>query len=169
MGTFLCCENVSAIGTSKSVDSEDAALIGGGYVLTGQSTSVGYTTEVYDEHNGLITSDANYILGSEDGFIWIGSYSGIYRYDGLVFEKIEYSEGLTSGRGLFEDSKDRLWVGTNDSGIVVLDKERYESTWITYLDGLPASSIRVFTEDHEGNVFIGTTSGVCYADENLKI
>ena len=157
----------ATVGSEKSVDAEGAERIGGGYALTGQSASVGYRAEVYDETNGLITSDANYILGATDGYIWIGSYSGIFRYDGTVFEKIEYSEGLTSGRGLFEDRKGRIWVGTNDNGVVVIDGDA--TTWLTYKDGLPSSSIRVFAEDDQGNVFIGTTSGVCYADENLKI
>ena len=160
-GTRLSASSGNADKSSETV------LVGGGYAVSGQSGSIGYTAEVYDETNGLITTDANYILGSSDGFIWIGSYSGIFRYDGTVFEKIEYSEGLTSGRGLFEDSKGRIWVGTNDNGVVVIDGT--EATWITYKDGLPSSSIRVFTEDRYGNVYIGTTAGVCYADTDLRI
>ena len=157
----------SGIGVTQSVDHEDAVLIGGGYAVTGQSASIGYAAEIYDDTNGLITSDANFILGASNGYVWIGSYSGIFRYDGTVFEKIDYSEGLTSGRGLFEDSRGRIWVGTNDNGVVVIDGT--EATWITYKDGLPASSIRHFAEDKEGNVYIGTTSGLCYADRDLKI
>lgn len=155
------------VGEEQSVDEEDAVLIGGGYAASRQSGAVGYTSKIYDETSGLVTSDANYILGSTDGYIWIGSYSGIFRYDGNVFEKIDYSEGLTSGRGLFEDSKGRIWVGTNDNGVVVI--EGLKATWITYKDGLPSSSIRVFSEDNIGNVYIGTTAGVCYADPDLRI
>ncbi len=146
---------------------ESDVKIGGGYAVTGQIGSVGYATQIYDATNGLPTSDANYVLGAKDGYVWIGSYSGILRYDGTTFEKIVSSEGLTSGRGLFEDSQGRIWVGTNDNGVVVLDGDRV--TWITYKDGLPSSSIRVFTEDLEGNVYIGTTAGVCYADSRLGI
>ncbi|MDC7293385.1 response regulator [Butyrivibrio sp. DSM 10294] len=160
-------EEKAGIGSEMSVDAENAVPIGGGFAASGQSGSVGYSAVMYDETNGLITSDANYILGSSDGYIWIGSYSGIFRYDGNVFEKIDHSEGLTSARGLFEDSKGRIWVGTNDNGVVVIDGE--DITWITYKEGLPSSSIRVFAEDHDGNVYIGTTAGVCYADEKLRI
>ncbi len=152
---------------SKSVDSQDAVPIGGGYAVTGQASKLGYDAEVYDENNGLVTSDANYILGASDGFIWVGSYSGIFRYDGQIFEKIEYSEGLTSGRGLFEDRKGRIYVGTNDNGVVVING--YDTTWLTTKEGLPSSSIRVFAEDDRSNVFIGTTSGLCYVDSKLNI
>lgn len=176
IGAFLCVMaliatmcSVRAYGANveMSQDAEEAVLIGGGYAVTGQSSSLGYTGVIYDENNGLLTSDANYILGSSDGYIWIGSYSGIYRYDGIVFDKIDYSEGLTSGRGLFEDKKGRIWIGTNDNGVVMIEGER--TTWITYKEGLPSSSIRHFAQDIEGNIYIGTTAGVCYADADLNI
>ena len=142
---------------------QNAPKIGGGYAITGQITQVDYTTEVYDATNGLPTSDANYILGEKEGYIWICGYSGIIRYDGTSFERLPTYFGLTSGRGLFEDSRKRLWVATNDNGVVVLENEK--ARHYTYQDGLPSSSIRIFAEDNKGNVFIGTTAGVCYVDK----
>lgn len=146
---------------------EDSKMIGGGYAASGQIRGVGYTASLYDATNGLPTSDANYIMSSSDGHIWVGGYSGIIRYDGSEFERLNTASGLTSGRGLFEDSKGRIWVGTNDNGVVVLDGN--ERRQITEEDGLPSSSIRVFAEDHEGNVYIGTTAGLCYASSDMTI
>ena len=167
-----CASSVMSFAAEESVqqeanDADNGHKLGGGYAVSGQIGSVGYATTIYDATNGLPTSDANFILGASDGYVWIGSYGGIIRYDGTVFEKITSSEGLTSGRGLFEDSKGRIWVGTNDNGVIVLNGEKV--TWITYKEGLPASSIRIFAEDNDGNVYIGTTTGVCFADENLTI
>ena len=140
---------------------------GGGYAVTDQLSGVGYMSVLYDATNGLPTSEANYILCSKDGYIWIGGYSGIIRYDGSVFERLDSSDGLTSGRGLFEDSLGRIWVGTNDNGVVVLDGDN--RIRFTVADGLSASSVRVFEEDKEGNVFIGTTDGVSYVDKDMKL
>ena len=72
---------------NASVNNTDASEtanvnMGGGYAITGQITQEGYTAQIYDASNGLITSDANYILGASDGYVWIGGYSGIMRYDG---------------------------------------------------------------------------------------
>lgn len=142
-------------------------LIGGGYAVTGQISNVGYTSQIFDATNGLPTSDANYILGSSDGYVWIGGYSGIIRYDGSSFERLDTSSGLTSGRGLFEDSKGRIWVATNDNGVVVIDGE--EQIHYTYKDGLTSSSIRIFAEDNEGNIYIGTTAGVCYVNTDMSL
>ncbi|MBE5859743.1 MAG: response regulator [Butyrivibrio sp.] len=140
---------------------------GGGYAATGQIKNVGYTAEIYDASNGLPTSDAMFLLGASDGYVWIGGYSGVFKYDGSIFEKCDTSSGLTSARAFFEDSAGRIWVGTNDDGIVVVDGE--ETIHITEAEGLPSSSIRIFEEDNDGNVFVGTTSGVCYIDKNMVV
>jgi len=140
---------------------------GGGYAASGQLVNAGYMSILYDATNGLPTSEANYIMSSKNGYIWIGGYSGIIRYDGSVFERLDSSEGLTSGRGLFEDHNGRVWVGTNDNGVVMIEGDK--RTHFTVTDGLPSSSIRVFEEDREGNVFIGTTDGIAYVDTDLKL
>ena len=178
MAAFLMC-GVIALGTYTVVPAaetgeqetgeydSDYDLYGGGYAATGQIDNVSYTSEIYDATNGLPTSDANYILCSSDGYIWIGGYSGIIRYNGSTFERLDASEGLTSGRGLFEDSQCRIWVATNDNGVVVLDGE--ERIHYTYKDGLPSSSIRTFAEDQEGGIYVGTTAGVCYVNSQMEL
>ena len=84
---------------------------GGGAAVMGQSDSVGYSAELYDSSNGLPTSEANTVFSASDGFIWIGGYSGLIRYDGTSFERQDSSSGITSVNVVFEDSKGRLWVG----------------------------------------------------------
>ncbi|MCR5251647.1 MAG: response regulator [Lachnospiraceae bacterium] len=150
----LAPKNVRAAGDSDKV--------GGGYAVTGQLEGVGYTEEVYDATNGLPTSDAMFILGASDGHVYFGGYSGVIRYDGTSFDRLDTSDGLTSARAIFEDSRGRIWVGTNDNGVVMLDGT--QSLHYTYRDGLPSSSIRIFEEDAAGNIFIGTTAGICYVD-----
>ena len=161
--------SVSAVDVDAGRDievTEDVGF-GGGYAVTNQIDNVGYVCEVYDAANGLPTSDANFVLGASDGYVWIGGYSGIIRYDGTDFERIDSIDGLTSGRGLYEDSLDRIWVATNDNGVVVLNGN--ESVHYTYTNGLTSLSVRTFAEDSDGNIFIGTTSGIWYVDADMNI
>ena len=159
--TFLFgTQSVGAADTNES-------KTGGGYAVSEQTDQVGYSAEIYDASNGLITSDANYVMCASDGTMWIGGYSGILRYDGSSFERLDTSDGLTSGRGLFEDSRGRIFVGTNDNGVVVIDGE--ERIHYTDKDGLPSESIRIFEEDNDGNVIVGTTSGVAYIDKDGQL
>ena len=141
-----------------------ATAQGGGYAVTKQFSGMGYTSKIYDATNGLPTSDANYILGAKNGYVWIGGYSGIIRYDGNNFERLPTTNGLTSSRAFFEDSKGRIWVGTNDNGVVVINGQEFRQ--YTYKDGLPSSSIRNFSEDKDGNVFIATATGLAFVKEN---
>ena len=160
---------VNALATEESglLPHEKANKYGGGYAVTRQLEGVGYAAYVYDATNGLPTSDAMYILGSTDGYIWIGGYSGVVRYDGTTFERLDTSKGLTSARAIFEDSHKRIWVGTNDNGVVLI--EGNERRQFTVFDGLPSSSIRSFAEDPRGNILVGTTQGLCYIDDELKV
>ena len=151
---YIFAAAVGAIFTLRSITafaSEDTdTTIGGGFAATGQIEDLGYMAVLYDADNGLPTSEANCVLGASDGYLWIGGYSGIFKYDGVTFQRMSSLDGLTNGRSIFEDSKGRIWVGTNDNGVVVIDGENY----IHYSkeDGLSSSSIRSFIEDNSGNI-----------------
>ena len=65
----------------------------------------GFSSILYDNQNGLPTSEANAIAETEEGFIWIGSYSGLIRYDGNTFERMDSTTGISSVVCLYVDSK----------------------------------------------------------------
>ena len=153
--------------SDSGTNTEQPEGIGGGYAVTGQIDNVGYSAELYNATNGLPTSEANCVLCTSDGYMWIGGYSGIIRYDGLAFERLTNVEGLTSGRDIFEDRIGRIWVATNDNGVVVMHGS--ENFHYTKADGLPSASIRTFAEDNDGIVYVGTTMGLCYFDNNMTI
>ena len=75
-----------------------------------------YVETIYDSTTGMAASEANDIEETPDGYIWIGSYAGLTRYDGREFEFIREG-GISSVTTMMTDSRGRLWVGTNDSGI----------------------------------------------------
>ncbi len=144
-----------------------AVTRGGAAAVTGQAPGTGYAAKLYNADNGLPTSDANALYSSSDGFIWIGGYSGLIRYDGTNFERQDSSGGITNVNTLFEDSRNRLWVGTNDNGIVYMQGGYSEH--FSFEEGLLASAIRAISEDSEGNILIGTTQGLYYLDTDKKI
>ncbi|MCR4999055.1 MAG: response regulator [Lachnospiraceae bacterium] len=167
MVAYATEENTDDLQAEVSGDARANANKGGGYAVSGQLAEIGYSMQIYDESNGLPTSDANCVLSDSKGYMWIGGYAGIFRYDGISFERLPSTEGLTSGRSLFEDSKGRIWVGTNDNGIVVIDGDK--QTHITYKDGLKSSTIRTFVEDDAGRIFAGTSMGVCLISDDYQI
>ena len=126
----------------------------------------GYSAELYNNLNGLPTSEANAITETPEGFMWIGSYSGLIRYDGNTFERMDSSTGVASVRSLYVDSRERLWIGTNDSGIYVM--ERGEFTHYAPDDSLKSISVRSFAEDSDGYIYAATTSGIIIIDSDMN-
>ena len=118
----------------------------------------GFSAVLYDNTNGLPTSEANAIAETREGFLWIGSYSGLIRYDGNKFERVDSTTGVTSVVSLYTDSKDRLWIGTNDNGVAVMEKGQIRM--LENSEGLTSSSIRSFTEDAAGRIYVATTHGM---------
>ena len=89
-----------------------------GYGLTNQ------IVELYNSKDGLLTNEANTICQTRDGYIWVGSYSGLMRYDGRSFFVCgEEEDGirLDGIRALYEDEHGRLWIGTNEDGVFWYD------------------------------------------------
>ncbi len=122
-----------------------------------------YAAYLYDNTTGLPTSEANAIAETADGFIWIGSYGGLIRYDGNTFERYKSTTGIASVVSLFVDSHDRLWIGTNDNGAAVMDNYG-NVTMYGKPEGLPSASVRSFAEGNDGEIYIATTQGVAYAN-----
>ena len=127
----------------------------------------GYLATLYNNRTGLPTSEANAIAQTEEGFIWIGSYSGLIRYDGNTFERMDSTTGIASVVSLLVDSKNRLWVGTNDSGVAVIDKGK--TKMFRTEEGLKSLSVRTIAEDKKGNIYCGTTRGVIEINEAMVV
>ncbi len=126
-------------------------------------TYSGYKAELYDIGNGLPTSEANDIAQTSEGFIWIGSYGGLIRYDGKEFYEFRDVKGLANVISLFVDSRDRLIIGTNDSGLVVLDGEE-DFRFYTRDEGLRSSTIKAISEDGQGCILFASSQGIGYLD-----
>jgi len=127
-----------------------------------------YVPIVYDSENKMSSSEANDIVQTPDGYIWVGSYAGLYRYDGRKFTMMGKKQNITNVTELYVDSLGRLWVGTNDSGLAIYENKEFRLYGID--DGLDANSIRSVSEGEEGEIFIGTTGkmSVLYPDGTMK-
>ena len=127
----------------------------------------GYLAVLYNNTNGLPTSEANDIAQTDEGFMWIGTYSGLVRYDGNAFVRIGTDQGIANVRSLYVDSLGRLWVGSNDNGIFLMERDSFRR-WGEE-DGLPSSSVRAILEDEQGIIYVATTGGVVTIDPEFRV
>ncbi|MCM1022901.1 MAG: HD domain-containing protein [Prevotella sp.] len=128
--------------------------------VSSQGEELPYVRTVFNERSGLPTGEANDVLQTADGYVWVGSYGGLIRYDGTEFRNFS-TEGIlpsSSVRMLFEDSAGRLWIGTNDAGVFVC-----ENGGITQPQGQPRDTflcVRGFAEGADGAVYACSNSGI---------
>lgn len=124
-----------------------------------------YVERIYDESTGLGTSEANDLLQTRDGYMWIGSYSGLTRYDSHEFESISKemeSAPQTGIRALYESEDGRLFVGTNDNGLYLFGGDHFSRIGTEEIQGL---SIREITEGTDGVIYAGTNRGILMVDK----
>ncbi len=142
-------------------------------VFAYQSSLSNYITKEWTTVEGLPGNCATDILQTNDGYIYIGTYEGLARFNGfdfMLFNKESDTEcDFVSARALLQDSAGNLWVGSNDEGVAKISST--EKKLFKTSEGIPNNSIRSFTEDKEGNIWIGTASGICYVtpDESVFV
>lgn len=118
-----------------------------------------YIQSQFNGSNGLPCGHANAVVQTNDGILWIGTYAGLYRYNGSEFT---HMDGLTDVRNvncLYVDEENRLWIGTNDNGVVIAI-DGVAANVITSEDGLPSDSIRSIVQSSTGEYYIGTSDGM---------
>ena len=128
-----------------------------------------YTGNIYDTDSGLASVEINAIAQTKDGYMWVGSFSGLYRYDGYRFRSFAIDERIKNVMVLFVDSKGRLWIGTNDSGVGCYDVDTGEIEFFNTERGLASDAIRAICEDSEGNIYVATIKQLCEIDQNGNI
>ncbi len=92
------------------------------YYLNPEKSLVQYNTQSWTTNQGLPTNSLLSIFQSSDGFLWIGSYDGLIRFDGHEFKVFNKSntQNFNSNtiRGIAEDSKGTLWMTTQGNGLL---------------------------------------------------
>jgi diguanylate cyclase (GGDEF)-like protein len=68
----------------------------------------------YQQMEGLGNLAVTCLLQDHEGFIWVCTENGLYRHDGVDFERFGEAQGIdsTAIRTVVEDSTGSLWVGT---------------------------------------------------------
>jgi signal transduction histidine kinase/ligand-binding sensor domain-containing protein/DNA-binding NarL/FixJ family response regulator len=121
-------------------------------------------------NDGLTQHDVSCFLQDSFGFIWIGTYDGLNRYDG--FNVLNFShktndiESLSSNRilSLFEDSKKRIWIGTDGSGLNYYSLVTEKFIRVKTPEGY--NQIKGIAETSKGEIFFATSRGVLKLVEN---
>jgi len=99
---------------------------------------------------------------TRDGYLWMGNAAGLFRFDGVGFERIEKSNHarLLSNNVylLWAAPMGGLWIGYGFGGASYM-KDGHITNY-TLADGLPSGTIMGFAEDPTGVVWAGSSRGL---------
>lgn len=131
--------------------------------------SSGYAfTHITTKNSALSYDGISTITQDSRGFIWIGTFKGLNRYDGHSM-KAYFKEdlGLNSDfiHALAEDASGNIWVGT-DHGISIYDygKDRFEPLTIMSDQGTTIQNkVTFITIDTEGTVWMLVNKQGCFS------
>jgi len=121
-----------------------------------------YGHDAWLRQNGLPADGVNVSLQTSDGYIWIGTGAGLFRFDGARFYPVgteaDSSNKLETVSVLCESKDSSLWIGTAFSGLRRLKDGKihvYGSN-----EGFPERQIRVLFESRKGRLWVGTSNGL---------
>ena len=121
-----------------------------------------YVERVWRTVDGLPHDVIWTVLQTRDGYLWLGTQSGLARFDGVSFVTLTTDEapGL-AGRtvwALFEDRAGNLWIGTDGGGLFRYHGGRFES--MGGKPGMPGAVVRAIVQDRDGIVWVGSEAGL---------
>ncbi len=139
-------------------------------VLPGMAQQHHYRFEKFPPDLVLSHSVITAVLQDHQGFLWTGTWSGLMKYDGYNVHQYKQEPGNIKGlesnkiTTLFEDSQNRLWIGTHNSGVYRFD--RALDQFVQYkrnpsdMNSLSNNNVWAIFEDQYGYLWIGTENGL---------
>jgi ligand-binding sensor domain-containing protein/signal transduction histidine kinase len=98
------------------------------------SAAVGdYLIDVWTSENGLRSSSVTAIEQTPDGYLWVGTYNGLARFDGVRF--VSFDPDNTPAlqharvRKLYVDSVGILWINTYDGSLTSYRDGHFTAEW----------------------------------------
>ncbi|MCB1179809.1 MAG: hypothetical protein KDK36_19690 [Leptospiraceae bacterium] len=130
-------------------------------------TKPGYIQKTYTSSDGLAHNIVSSISQDKKGFLWIGTYGGLNRYDGREFKTYNMAGGLIfdAVRSLLVDEDDLVWVGTELGLSIIKEGEVLPFDSYPFLKRLKGRDIRAIKQLGKSEYFIGTTNGLYFIKE----
>ncbi len=138
---------------------------GEGRVATSQAPQTAdqkFLVTRWTSEEGLPQNSVMALVQTRDGYLWVGTFGGLARFDGIKFTIFNSANtpALTSNRilALYEDNTGVLWIGTEAGDIVSFRSGQF--TAHARLDSGQGGSIRTFYKDRAGMIWAGGNDGL---------
>ena len=118
-----------------------------------------YVQNVWRIEEGLPHNSVRAVHQGKDGYLWLGTYAGLARFDGVRFKVYDTSNSaLTNNeiRTIHEDARGVLWIGTTAGGLYRLEnRDLHKDT-----RRIDSQTINVIISSGDGSLLVGTGNGL---------
>jgi diguanylate cyclase (GGDEF)-like protein len=137
-----------------------AATLGLWLLAPGPSAAQRLNVQHYTSLEGIPQRQVLSLLQRSDGYIWLGTYGGLSRYNGAEFLTFTSAHGLSdnSVQDLAEDHQGRLLIATLGGGLCFLDGE--EIACLRAPERLADDSVVHLLVDVSGAIWAATERGL---------
>ncbi len=103
------------------------------------------------------------LLQDQQGFLWFATKSGLNRYDGYsfkIFQNNPFDPFSIAGNDLkvmLEDRLGRIWAGTSNNGLTVLDPKTGR---FYHFNHCASPNINCLAQTTDGAIWVGSTTGI---------
>jgi len=95
-----------------------------------------YYFDRYGVSEGLSSSKVYFIIQDRTDYLWLGTESGVTRWDGSEFENFSSDDSLATGgvKSIFEDHTGRIWMGHLNGGITCYEDNIFRQVSIDTIE-----------------------------------
>jgi ligand-binding sensor domain-containing protein len=120
--------------------------------------------------NGLASNVVHHIIQDHLGYLWLGTETGVHRFDGRQVTRFITSDGLGGNEVffIFEDSQNRLWFLTFNGVLSYYKDGQFHNPTnnpVLAQTGFNNMLTTIF-EDHQGRIWVGSLDGSLYVLED---
>ena len=124
---------------------------------------------VLGDAEGVVAENPRLIKQSSDGYVWIGTYEGLIRYDGVssfMISSYEFPEMEHHNIDRIHETSDgAVWFGGGGPGIYRMHNGKFNA-WGNE-DGFDLEIVRAITSDNQGRVYAASLKKILIIEEGV--
>ncbi|QMW07100.1 ligand-binding sensor domain-containing protein [Spirosoma foliorum] len=117
----------------------------------------------FSANDGLPSSYCFTSLQDHEGYLWVGTYGGVGRFDGATFKNFTVNDGLVNNQALtfLQDRTQNIWIGTFN-GISIWKNGHFQN--ITKVGNTPIERVFGLTQTRDGRIWATCEKGLLVFD-----
>src|SRR6266567_2581764 len=147
LGAFLFCSSI--LPADATLENPDASRL---------------SFDIWPLESGWQPNTVTSIIQSQDGYLWLGTYNGLVRFDGVRLTIFDSSNtpGLRNSRitSLFEDPQGLIWIGHETGELTRFDEGEFQP--VTFTQPWPGGAIDSITSDEKDDLWLLNDRGLLF-------